>query len=264
MAGVILIDDVPAVNAGIAPSRRYFITPIYRLSNISAGGMQKTSRPCSMAFSAVISAPLLAGACMTKVPMLNPDSTRFRKGKFDGAGDVPGRNSDRIEATPGNFIFQIGMGLGICNIQSAAHQRNAGLIRLQRTAVRRDVDAHGISRHRNKSHLHQIVADGLFHLETVRRGIAEFPRSSAAGVPAKGSCRPDKTAAPADSQWRAAAADTPRRRTREWTGAAFRHRASISSTCASPVWRMRRSVCSGRCSAASDSRLLQHLHRFLG
>ena len=64
------------------------------------------------------------------------------------------------------------MGLGICNIQSAAHQRNAGLIRLQRTAVRRDVDAHGISRHRNKSHLHQIVADGLFHLETVRRGIA--------------------------------------------------------------------------------------------
>ena len=50
-----------------------------------------------MAFSAVISAPLRTGACITKVPMLKPDSTRFRSGKFAGAGEVPGRNSDKIK-----------------------------------------------------------------------------------------------------------------------------------------------------------------------
>ena len=74
--------------------------------------MQKTSRPCSMAFSAVISAPLLAGACMTKVPMLNPDSTRFRKGIFDGAGDVPGRNSDRIKPRLAISYFKLAWGWG--------------------------------------------------------------------------------------------------------------------------------------------------------
>ena len=97
---------------GIAPSRRYFTTPAYWLSNMSAGGKQKTGLPCSIACSAVINAPLPIGAWITNVPPLTPAKIRFRIGKFCRDGSVPGRNSDNSKPFRMIYFFAEAFGLG--------------------------------------------------------------------------------------------------------------------------------------------------------
>ncbi len=52
-------------------------------------GTAKTSRPCSAANSAVISAPLVSPASMTTVAIESPEMMRLRGGKLADSGAVP-------------------------------------------------------------------------------------------------------------------------------------------------------------------------------
>ena len=56
-------------------------------------GTAKTSRPCSRAVFAVMSAPLRSGASTTRTATESPDRIRFRTGKFPLRGSVPGAYS---------------------------------------------------------------------------------------------------------------------------------------------------------------------------
>ena len=57
-------------------------------------GTANTSRPCSMAFSAVISAPERSGASTTTAATLRPLRMRLRIGKRHPSGSVRGGYSD--------------------------------------------------------------------------------------------------------------------------------------------------------------------------
>ncbi len=67
-------------------------------------GIAKTSRPCSRASRAVINDPLWIAASTTRTPRLSPLITRFRRGKLQALGRVPGGNS--LTRHPFSAIFQ--------------------------------------------------------------------------------------------------------------------------------------------------------------
>lgn len=76
-----------------APSRMRALQPL--LSGALIGpGTANTSRPCSSAVDAVISAPLRSGASTTTAAKLRPLRMRLRTGKWDAMGSVPGGYSE--------------------------------------------------------------------------------------------------------------------------------------------------------------------------
>ena len=81
------------------------------------------------------------------------------------------------QAVLGDFIFQVYMGFRIRHVQPAAHQGNAGLVRLQSTQIGGDVNTGGITRHWHKAHLHQIMTNGFLHPQTVLCRIASSHNS---------------------------------------------------------------------------------------
>ena len=76
----------------MAPSRSSALLPL-QVSTSILPGTTNTSRPCSAARRAVISAPLVSGASTTSTPLHKPLMIRFRLGKFHLYGGVPGGNS---------------------------------------------------------------------------------------------------------------------------------------------------------------------------
>ena len=80
----------------IAPSRRSRLLPTKDGWSMFPG-TANTSRPCSAAKRAVISAPLFSGASTTSTPQLRPLILRFRLGNVHFAGGVPGANSLRMQ-----------------------------------------------------------------------------------------------------------------------------------------------------------------------
>ena len=78
-----------SVMSAAAPSAIRRLQP--RLMGASMGpGTANTSRPCSRAVLAVMSAPLFSGASTTTVARLNPLMMRFRTGKCHASAAVPG------------------------------------------------------------------------------------------------------------------------------------------------------------------------------
>ena len=80
----------------MAPSRRRALLPAQVGMSIFPG-TANTSRPCSRASLAVISAPLRSGASTTSTPQLRPLMIRFRLGKVHFAAGWPGANSLRMQ-----------------------------------------------------------------------------------------------------------------------------------------------------------------------
>ena len=76
-----------------APSLINLWVPVESSEKISPG-TAKTSRPCSPARRAVMSAPLRFDASTTTVPSVNPLMIRLRRGKFLGFGLTPIGNSE--------------------------------------------------------------------------------------------------------------------------------------------------------------------------
>jgi len=83
-----------AVSASFAPCRiRRWAPRLIGLSTLP--GSANTSRPCSIAQSAVMRAPLFSPASITRIPSDSPLMIRLRRGKFSGAGADRSGNSLR-------------------------------------------------------------------------------------------------------------------------------------------------------------------------
>ena len=105
-------------------------------------GTAKTSRPCSAAKRAVISAPLRRGASTMTTALLNPLMMRLRGGKLLASGRVPSAYSlmtapfCAIRAARSAIFGRVDL------IDAAAQDGNRAVAGVQRCAVGDGVDAH--------------------------------------------------------------------------------------------------------------------------
>ena len=146
VAGVILIDNVPTVKHGNCTVPKIFYhTHIPFVKYVRRWNTEN--------ISALLHGVLRRNQCTASNRCLYHESAHAQTGQHA----VPQRKICRCrrssrqklrqdQAVLGDFIFQVYMGFRIRHVQPAAHQGNAGLVRLQSTQIGGDVNTGGIAR----------------------------------------------------------------------------------------------------------------------